>query len=82
MKEIGMKFYSYLAVDWGDVIKSEKKKIDFSFECFLKKFNLILDKYLPLKKLTKQKLKFKPKPWITPCLQKSVSINFLQNLLN
>ena len=63
----------YLAVDWTD-IKSEKKNIDFSFECFLKKFNLILDKYLPLKKLTKQKLKFKTKPWITPGLQKSISV--------
>ena len=61
-------------MDWADIIKSEKKNIDFSFECFLKKFNLILDKYLPLKKLTKQKLKFKTKPWITPSLQKSISI--------
>ena len=61
-------------MDWGDIIKSEKKNIDFSFECFLKKFNLILDKYLPLKKLTKQKLKFKTKPWITPGLQKSISV--------
>ena len=63
-----------MAVDWADIIKSEKKNIDFSFECFLKKFNLILDKYLPLKKLTKQKLKFKTKPWITPGMQKSISI--------
>ena len=36
--------------------------------------NLILDKYLPLKKLIKQKLKFKTKPWITPGLQKSISV--------
>ena len=41
---------------------------------FLKKFNLILDKYLLLKKLTKQKLKFKTKLWITPGLQKSVLV--------
>ena len=61
-------------MDWTDIIKSEKKNIDFSFECFLKKFNLILDKYLPLKKLTKQKLKFKTKSWITPGLQKSISV--------
>ena len=40
----------------------------------MKKFNLILDKYLPLKKLTKQKLKFKTKPWITPGLQKLISV--------
>ena len=56
------------------MIKSEKKNLDFSFECFFKKFNLILDKYLPLKKLTKQKLQFKTKPWITPGLQKSISV--------
>ena len=67
-------FLDYLAIDWADVIKYEEKSIDFTFECFLKKFNLILDKYLPLKKLTKQKLKFKIKPWITPGLQKSISI--------
>ena len=36
----------------------------------MKKLNLILDKCLPLKKLTKQKLKFKIEPWITPGLQK------------
>ena len=40
----------------------------------MKKFNLIFDKYLPLKTLTKQKFKFKTKPWIAPGLQKSVSI--------
>ena len=62
-----------LAVDWADIIKSEKKNI-FHLNVFLKKFNLILDKYLPLKKLTKQKLKFKTEPWITPGLQKSISI--------
>ena len=39
----------YLDVNWADVIKSEKKNIDFSFECFQKAFNLILDKYPPLK---------------------------------
>ena len=44
----------YLIVHWADVIKSKKKNIDFSIECFLKKFNLICDKYLPLKNLTKQ----------------------------
>ena len=62
-----------LAVDWADIIKSEKKNI-FHLNVFLKEFNLILDKYLPLKKLTKQKLKFKTEPWITPGLQKSISI--------
>ena len=42
----------YLAVDLADIIKSEKQNTDFSFQCFLKKLNLILGKYLPSKKLT------------------------------
>lgn len=58
-----------MAVDWGDWSLNQKRKTDFAFECFLNKFNLILDKYFPLKKLTKQKLKFKRKPSITPDIQ-------------
>ena len=34
----------------------------------------ILDKHAPLKRLSKYKLKFKTKPWITTALQKSISI--------
>ena len=34
----------------------------------------IIDKHAPLKKLSKYKLKFKNKPWITTTLQRSVSI--------
>ena len=36
--------------------------------------NRILDKHAPLKRLSKYKLKFKTKPWITMALQKSISI--------
>ena len=41
---------------------------------FLAKFNSILDMYAPLKKIFKQKLNFRNKPWITLVLQKSISI--------
>ena len=56
------------------ISSNTKRKTDFSFECFLKKFNLILDKHVPLTKLTKQKLKSETKPWIIPGLQQSISI--------
>ena len=39
----------------------------------------ILDTHTLLKKVNKYKLKFKTKPWITPALQKSISIK--NNLL-
>ena len=83
MKDIGITFFKKILslTIWLWIglmpLKTGKENIDFSFECFLKKFNLILDKYLPLKKLTKQKLKFKTKPWITPGLQKSISVKKL-----
>ena len=48
--------------------------MDQSFVSFLTKFNSILDLYVPLKKISKQKLKFRYKPWITLGLQKLVSI--------
>ena len=34
----------------------------------------ILDKHAPFKNITKYKLKFRTKPWITPALQKSIFI--------
>ena len=48
-------------------------------DSFLNNINAILDVHAPLKKVNKFKLKFKTKPWITPALQKSISVK--NNLL-
>ena len=48
-------------------------------DSFLNNISSILDVHAPLKKVNKYKLKFKTKPWITPALQKSISIK--HNLL-
>ena len=48
-------------------------------DSFLNNMNSISDKHAPLKKDNKYKLKFKTKLWITPVLQKSISIE--NNLL-
>ena len=69
----------YLFVDWEDLIKSGNRHVDKSFVNFLTKFNSILDIHAPLKKLSRQKLKFKSKLWIVLGLQKSISIK--NNLL-
>ena len=42
--------------------------------------NSILDSNAPFKRVNKYKLRFKTKPWITPALQKSVSVK--NSLLN
>ena len=36
--------------------------------------NSILDEHAPLKRVNNYKLKFKSKPWITPVIQKSISV--------
>ena len=48
-----------------------KNPIKLSLRSFLES---LLDTYAPLKKISKNKLKFKDKPWITPGLQMSISI--------
>ena len=45
---------------------------------------MFLDTYAPLKRVKKNKLKFKSKPWITLGLQKSISVKnkSLKNFIN
>ena len=45
---------------------------------------MLLDSYAPLKKVNKNKMKFKSKPWITLGLQKSISVKskLLKNFIN
>ena len=64
----------YLSVDWENFIKLNRVNVDQSFVSFLANFNSILDLYTLLKKISKQKIKFRKKRWITLGLQKSISI--------
>ena len=48
--------------------------IDYSTEIFLNNINDLSDNFAHFKKINKYKLKYKSKPWITPSLQKSISV--------
>ena len=50
------------------------KNVDLSIESFLNNMNSILDSNAPFKRVNKYKLRFKTKPWISPALQKSISV--------
>ena len=69
--------------EWDNVLISPNTNTEKSYKTFLEKFESLLDTYAPLKKLSKNKLKFKDKPWIIPGLQKSISIKnqFLSKFL-
>ena len=64
----------YFSIDWNETLKIEEQNINYSTEIFLNKINELLDNFAPFKKISKCKLKFKSKLWITPCLQKSTSV--------
>ena len=70
----------YFSVDWPRTLKFQSNNL---FQNFSDSMNNILDKHALFKKITKYILKFRTKPWITPPLQKSISIKnkILKNIL-
>ena len=42
----------YLQIDWDKILEFNKNNVDTSLEIFLKEINKLLDKYMPLRKLT------------------------------
>ena len=66
------------------MLKIDELNADNSIKINSEKVNVLLDTFAPLKKINKCKLKFKSKPWITLCLQKSISVKnkLLTNFIN
>ena len=62
----------FLNTDWKSEIETDKMDANLSFEIFHNKYNKILNKHVPLKKVTKKDLKLKTKPWITTGILKSI----------
>ena len=64
----------YFDTDWSNLLNLNEKSVDLSTNNFLNAMNSLLNKYAPFKKISKYKLKFKTKPWITFGIQKSISV--------
>ena len=61
-------------MNWSTIISSDKKNTERSFENFIDQFDCLMNKYAPLKKVSRNKFKFKGKPWITLSIQKSIKV--------
>ena len=68
----------YFDTYWSNLLNLNEKNVDLSTNNFLNAMNSLLNKYAPFKKISKYKLKFKTKPWITFGIQKSI---FVKNKL-
>ena len=64
----------YLSVEWDNFLLSHNTNTEKSHNTFLENFESLIDTYAHLKRISKNKLKFKDKPWITSGLQNSISI--------
>ena len=71
----------YFSVSLDNIMLSSDTNTKKFYKNFLEKFESLFETYSPLKKIYKNKLKFKDTSWTTH-LQKSLSIktNFCQNL--
>ena len=57
--------YDYLDIDWDTILEVNKNNVNVSLQIFLAKINELLDKYMPLRKISKKECKRRFKPWIT-----------------
>ena len=64
----------FLSIDWEKNLKLDEKDMNESFQLFIDKMDLLLHTYSPYKKISKYKMKFKNKPWLSKGLQKSIQI--------
>ena len=64
----------YFSIDWEDLLKIDELNVDDSTQMYLEKINILLDTYEPLKKIDKNKFRFKSKSRITLGLQKPISV--------
>ena len=71
----------YFDKDWSNILNLKHDNVSLAMENFVSNMNDLLDKHVPLKKISKCKLKFKTKPWTTAALQKSISIKNVKNAL-
>ena len=61
-----------LDVNWKEITRLEENDPNLSFYEFETKLNSIIDKHIPLKKLSKKELNQQHKPWITAGIRNSI----------
>ena len=59
-------------IDWDNIINNDTLNTNDSFDSFYKSFNSLLDKHIPLKRISIKNFKRKFKPWITNGILKSL----------
>ena len=65
-------FLDLLSIDWDEILQLEKEDPNHSFKRYYQVINSLIDKYMPLQKMTKREIKQQSKPWITQEILKNI----------
>ena len=60
-------------IDWEMTFPSDNNPTNM-FHSFYDKISTIVDKHIPIRKISKRQLKFNSKPWITSAIKKSIQV--------
>ena len=55
----------YFDLKWDVILQTEKNDVNYSLNKFMTKINILLDKYMPLRKINKKEFRRRYKPWIS-----------------
>ena len=55
----------YLSINWDDQLNIDKNDVNHSLSKFMSQINSLIDKYMPLKKVSQKEYKRRFKPWIS-----------------
>ena len=66
-------FLDLLSIDWKEVIEIDKRDPNYSFTQYFTTINRLIDKYMPLIKMTQKEIKLQSKPWITKDILNKIS---------
>ena len=66
----------YFEIDCNNTIEIDKEDVNQSISEFIKQINVLLDKYMPLKKLSQKEFKRKYKAWITDKILRKIVIKY------
>ena len=64
----------YLDVDWDSELDIGKNDVNNSTEKFFSKMSAIIDKHMPIRKLSAKENKQRLKPWITPTIISKINV--------
>ena len=67
-------FLDLLSIEWTDVLLLEKEDPNLSFKKYFSTINTLIDKYMPLRKMTQKEIKLQYTPWISKDILQSIKV--------